>query len=339
MTFLEWLGDTKENVRNNGVQGFAESFYQFYLGGWRRLGRAYNYGIPIYKRDWDLLIVLDACRADLLAEVADDYEFLTAQSEYAIASTSAEWMEKNFLPKHYLSDVRETAYVSGNPFTDEVFFEHQCPICGTERSREPGSPCSTCESSKDPERSPTHQFASLEEVWQTGWDDDLGTIPPEPITERTIDQCRNGPGTRVIAHYMQPHHPFVGSDIETNLHPSGFGEMGRESVWDQLREGRVSSDQVWKAYVNNLRYVLDDVERLLRNVNADRVVITADHANAIGEFGLYGHYRNVPLPAMKRVPWCETTAKNTEEHAPENHTNLDQDSQGVEKRLEDLGYL
>jgi hypothetical protein len=174
-------------------------------------------------------------------------------------------------------------------------------------------------------------------VWQTGWDDDLGTIPPEPITDHTIAACRNGPGERVIAHYMQPHHPFVGSDIETSLAPSGFGEMGRESVWDQLREGRVDREEVWQDYRENLRYVLDDVSRLLQNVDADRVVITADHANSVGEFGLYGHYRNIPLPSMKRVPWCVTSAEDMGGCDPdvEHGNEVDAD---VERRLEELGY-
>lgn len=338
MTFTEWVRDTHDRISEDGFAGVRESAYQLYLGTWRRAGRFYNYGLPVYERNWDLLVVLDACRADLLAEVVNEYDFLNDESVFAAASTSAEWMEKCFLPEPYHNEVHRTSYVSGNPFTDEVFFEHRCPDCGAERSRKPGEACAECGVGADPERVPTHEFASLEEVWQTGWDDNLGTIPASTITNHTIEACRNGSGDRVIAHYMQPHHPFVGSDIETSLHPSGFGEMGRESVWDQLRAGHVDRDQVWRDYRENLRYVLDEVERLLRNVDAERVVITADHGNAVGELGLYGHYRDVPLPSMKRVPWCVTEAENTEGYQPDieqSDRSIDAD---VEQRLKELGY-
>jgi len=33
-------------------------------------------GTNIYERDWDALVVLDACRVDILREVADEYEFI-----------------------------------------------------------------------------------------------------------------------------------------------------------------------------------------------------------------------------------------------------------------------
>lgn len=337
MTVADWLRDTHNRIRNNGLRGIEDSIYELYLGAWRRAGRLYNYGTPIYEEEWDLLIVLDACRADLLAEVTDDYGYLDDRSVYAVASTSAEWMEKSFLPTKYHGMVRRTRYVTGNPFTDEVFFKHRCPDCGAERSRKPGEDCANCGSSNDSKRVPNHEFASLDEVWQTAWDSNLGTIPPAPITDYAIDACRNGSGGRVVAHYMQPHHPFVGSEINTSLSPTGFGEMGRESVWDQLREGQVDKEQVWHDYRENLQYVLDDVTRLLRNVDADRVVVTADHANAMGELGLYGHYRDVPLPAMKRVPWCVTSAENIDEYDPDVHRDDAVDA-SVEERLKELGY-
>lgn len=339
MSFGDWLADTKENIRRDGLTGINESLYQLYLGAWRRFGKVYNYGTPVYDREWDLLVVLDACRADLLSEVADDYEFLSTESTYAPASTSAEWMEKCFLPSRYRGAVRTTGYVSGNPFTDEVFFRHLCPQCESERSRAPGASCDKCGSELRPERTANHEFGLLDEVWQTGWDDELGTIPPRKITDHAIAACRSNDHDRVIAHYMQPHHPFIESDIDTRLHPSGFGEMGRESVWDLLRTGDVEKEQVWRDYRDNLRYVLNDVRRLLRNVDADRVVITADHANAVGEFGLYGHYRNVPIPAMKRVPWCVTNAENVCKDRVDVPNGQPGETSDVESRLEDLGYL
>lgn len=339
MTFEEWLSETQATVREDGLHGLKDALYQLYLGMWRRIGRVYNYGIPIYEREWDVLIVLDACRADLMASVADKCKFASCETVDSVASTSAEWMEKNFNPRKYHDELRKTAYVTGNPFTDEVFFRHECPDCGTVRGRVPGERCSDCGSNRNPERIADHEFYSLEEVWQHAWDDGLGTIPPTPLTDRAIMTWRNESPERMIVHYMQPHHPFVDSSIQTSLSPDGFGEMGRESVWNLLREGAVDRDRVWKDYQANLEYVLEDVSRLLENIDAAQVVITADHGNSVGEWGLYGHYRNVPHAGMKHVPWCETSAENVRKDKLERPSERETDSQDVQSRLEDLGYL
>lgn len=339
MTFADWLRSTRDSIREHGISGLTDSLYELYLGVWRRAGAIFNYGTPIYEEDWEILIVLDACRSDLMAEVTNDYEFVSREHIDSVASTSAEWMEKNFRRAQYEEFVSQTAYVSGNPFTDEVLFRHECPECSEQRSRLKGEPCSVCGNEESPNRVSEHGFGSLEEVWQYAWDDELGTIPPDPITDRAIQTWRETSTDRMIIHYMQPHHPFVGSEIQTSLSPEGFGEMGRESVWELLRRGEVSREEVWRDYRANLQYVLDDVSRLLENVTADRVILTADHGNALGEFGLYGHYRNVPLSAMKRVPWCETTAENIRQEEFGGASVSTGEPNDVEQRLEDLGYI
>jgi len=42
----------------------------------RQLNRVRPDGTPIYEREWDVLVVLDACRLDLMEGVADEYEFI-----------------------------------------------------------------------------------------------------------------------------------------------------------------------------------------------------------------------------------------------------------------------
>lgn len=94
---------------------------------------------------------------------------------------------------------------------------------------------------------------------------------------------------------------------------------------------------MWEAYLATLRYVLDDVALLLENVDAERVVITADHGEAFGEWGFYGHTVGCPHPVVRRVPWVETTATDEETHesavTPEVDAAFDRD-----QHLRDLGY-
>jgi len=73
-------------------------------------------------------------------------------------------------------------------------------------------------------------------------------------------------------------------------------------------------------------------------VDAETVVISSDHGNAIGEWGCYGHRPYVPLPAVKRVPWVETSAVDESTHEPDVEDLGDIDAETVDKRLEALGY-
>lgn len=54
-------------------------------------------------------------------------------------------------------------------------------------------------------------------------------------------------------------------------------------------------EEIRNSYVANLRYVLKHVDPLLENVDADDIVISADHGNAKGERSAYKHPLGVPI--------------------------------------------
>lgn len=268
----------------------------------------WNYGTPIYARDWDLLIVLDACRPDALAAVADEYEFLpeTVPTFQSLGSQSLEWMEKNFTAE-FREALLKTAYVSSNVFTREL----------------------DCD-----------RFALLDEVWQYGWDDDLGTIPPRAVTDRTVQIARENDPDRLIAHYMQPHEPYRSMGDAGSIKRELDHDLLPEGPIHRLQRGEISYNAVWDAYVDNLRWVLDDVETLLENVDADDVVISADHGEALGEWWCYEHPEYAPVPVLKRVPWVKTSATDERTYEPTltpSGESLADDE--IEGRLKDLGYL
>ena len=317
----EWARTSTQAVRQDGVDGVRESGRSFYTGLWRLYGLVTDYGTPIYEREWDLLIVLDACRADLLADVADDYAFLDQESTASVASCSPEWMDKNFVAE-YAAEMERTAYVTGNPYSRD----HVDPA----------------------------QFGLVDDVWQYGWDDDRETLPPDVLTDRAIRVGREHSPDRMILHYMQPHHPFVpnplGAGADTELDGVAFGE--KDTVWNRLRRGELDRDTVWSAYRANLEYVLDSAAVLLDNVDANRVVVTADHGNALGEHRMYGHPMYAPTDALREVPWCVTTATDTGAYHPEldapdeavggietTEQETNGDESDVERKLEHLGYL
>lgn len=306
----QWGRTSARAIRADGWDGVVESARTFYTGLWRLYGLIHNYGTPIFESEWDVLIVLDACRADLMAEVVPDYDFLDDGTTDSVASCSPEWMEKNFTDA-YADAIARTAYVTGNPYS---------------------------QTNVD-----TDAFFLVDEVWRDGWDDEFATILPDVLTDRAIRVARDHRPNRLIVHYMQPHHPFVpnplGDGANTELGGNAFGE--KNSVWNLLRRGEVSHETVWEAYRANLEYVLDSVALFLENVEAERVIITSDHGNAMGEHHMYGHPIYAPVEALKRVPWCVTTATDTGEYDPESMESPEQDGNEatVEEKLQALGYL
>lgn len=267
-------------------------------------------GQPIYDREWDLLVVLDACRPDLLREVSEEYGFLPdrVRTAYSVGSSSLRWHDRNFTQRHR-EEMRNTALVTSNPWTDETLT--------------------------------ADAFERLDEVWRYAWDDSLGTVRPGSITDRTIAAGREDTPDRLIAHYMQPHFPSIPDPLDSELDLENWGERWDGNVWQQLETGELSRERVWESYRSNLRLVLDDVEVLLSNVDAERVVVTADHGNAFGEWRVYGHPHDVHLPVLRSVPWvvCSASDEGTRDPVVDDERTAGPGDDQVTERLADLGYL
>lgn len=302
MGFDDWVRISAKKIRRKGLEGLGDVVYDLYTGLWW-FAWPIPRGMNVYEHEWDLLIVLDACRVDLLRSVADEYEFIdTVERTESVGSMSKEWMAKTFTDE-YADEVSNTAYVTSNVFSERILSDNQ--------------------------------FQELDEVWRYGWDETVNTVPPQPVTDRAIKTARNEEPDRLIVHYIQPHHPFL--DLEQEFDAEPFGPALSDTVVDALRKGKIDFETFWVAYQDNLRCVLDDVELLLSNVDADRVAITADHGDALGEWGIYDHPVGCLHPAVRTVPWVTTTATDRETYEPE--TEREENESAVEERLQALGYV
>jgi len=286
------------NLRYAGLDALREVAWRTYLSA-----GAPTPPDPVLGADWDVLIVLDACRVDLFESVVADRDltFDAVETRISPASSSIEWLQSVFGaagPR----DLSGVGYVTGNPYTDAYLDDDT--------------------------------LAYVDEVWRDGWDDDLGTVPPRPVTDRAITAGRERDLDRLIVHYMQPHFP----SLRTGGDARAVSEWGDEpmSVWEELRFGRDPAD-VWAEYRWNLQQVLDDVALLTENVALGRAVVTADHGNAFGERYIYGHPGGVDLPCLREVPWAVTTATDERTHEPAEHTG-EEPTATVDDRLESLGY-
>ncbi|WP_129115809.1 hypothetical protein [Halegenticoccus tardaugens] len=273
--------------------------------------------VRVVDEDWDTLVVLDACRADLFAERAD----LRAYDEYrtveSLGSTTREWVRRNFAGGTF----GDVVYVTANPYV----------------SREAGD-----------------AFHRLYEPWIDAFDGDLRTVPPEAVVEAARRAHEEHPDKRVVVHFMQPHHPFVGErDLRFSgwrIEGEGHGEPtethGRPyTPWDALWMGAVDRDDLWLAYGDNLTLALDAVSDLLSEIDG-RVVVTSDHGNMLGErtfplpIHVYGHPKGVRSRELVEVPWAVVDAgPRRTVRAGDVRSGSESERSDLEERLADLGYV
>ena len=199
---------------------------------------------------------------------ADSFRWFYEDSgEYwSVASTSKYWLRRTFEDR----DLSSVGYISANPFAADL----------------------------DPDR---FGYFHLEPVADV---EEIETVAPSTLRDHAVTAWRRREELgidRLIIHFMQPHVPF-------RARPEWFEEVYGTETWGSHLTYRVADGEInhadWvAAYSNNLAWVLGGgVEPLTDLVDAT-IGITADHGNAFGEWGLWGHPKGVAVPAVRKVPW------------------------------------
>jgi len=288
-------------------------------------------GTHMLDREWDLLVILDTCRVDALRSVAPEYSYLGSVDRiWSLGGTSPEWIAHTF-DARYRDELRETAYLCANPHGGTVL---------DDRGYVPGKHGQAVKRLYRYGRwNPVEadDVGLFDRIWaydhDTVGDTRIKTqevAPKRYVTDRAIKVGRDYDFNRMILHYMQPHYPYVANAIADD----------REVQTHEERPRRIRSEgkePVWSAYVDHLRYVLDELELLFVNIDADTVVISSDHGDCFGERGIYGHDPGRFHPAVRFVPWAETSASDTKTYEPslEPETAISDDTSA---QLEALGY-
>lgn len=268
------------------------------------------------EEDWDNLLILDACRYDMFAELCPLDGRL--ESRTSRGSSTPEFLRTNFRGRKF----PDTVYVNGNPqgliHLDEDVF------------------CETIH------------------VWKDGWDEELETIHPKTMVEFTLRAADEWPNKRLLVHFMQPHYPFIGDtgrkieqggitgarDELVNTEGDGFA-----NVWRQLRQGNIDRDTFVRAYAENLVLVFPHIDDLLAQLDG-KTVVTSDHGNVIGErlgflpIPLYGHPTGIHIESLVKVPWFVIEGeRRTITAADEGSASAVTDEETAQERLKHLGYV
>lgn len=291
----------------------------------RRHGR----GRLIWDADWDICLVADATRSDLLREVLPDYDWLTPETGWSVGSSSVEWYGRTFSA---VPTAERVGVVTANPF-----------------SRKPNDRDELSHWLKDAtpiDRHVEHVDYVFEDIW--GYDGPHGHIdvtPAEAVTDRAYEMWTGNDVDRLVVHYMQPHLPFRSTpewhgkrgDLDHFGEPGSPYDGDGKEIWKQVRDGERGHEEVWAAYRDNLRWVLDDINRLREALNAE-FLLTADHGNGMGEWGVWSHPPGVYTPQLRRVPWVRFSGTADRAFEPSRVGEETDGARDVSEQLEALGY-
>lgn len=267
--------------------------------------------------------------------MAPEYDFLSdIGSIRSVGGRSPEWIAKTFVDK-YEEQIRNTAYLSANVFSKQIL---------RDRHHESVSPNEVNLAYSLLSRLPTvdastlgrfeylYEFEPVSKEGPLGHKD--GGTPPRYVTDRGIAVGRKYDFDRLILHYLQPHPPYVANAVESGRELEQY-----ESDWWGYFGETGDYETIWNTYLDELRYVLDDIEILLKNIDADSVVISADHGESFGEYWEFGHKTGSINPTVRTVPWVKTTANDTGSYTPSISPPSDTESDdSVDDRLAALGY-
>jgi hypothetical protein len=269
--------------------------------------------------EWDYLVVLDACRYDFFERVYREYLDGSLEKRRSPGSSTPEWVAEAF-PDSY-----DIGYVSANPFVNGI------DVALDETKW--GSSCGYSWRATD-------HFEAVYDVWNTGWDEELGTVPPEAVN-RVVAEKRDAIADhdRTVIHYLQPHAPYIsggtgrklkhlreGVDAGGEAADGGFLNPVRRRVEAKLGQSELamklgmlvelspltlldagqegSRAVIERHYEENLRLVMESVAELVADLDG-RVVVTADHGEAFGEQGVWEHHVGKHIPVLVEVPWLE----------------------------------
>lgn len=285
--------------------------------------RKYNHrGVDIIAEDWDFLIILDACRYDTFAKTHE----LPGQLEKRVSrgTHTREFLRGNFHDR----ELRDTVYVTASPqlynWRDQINAE----------------------------------FHEVVNVWrEDGWDDQYGTVLPGTMEEHVQRAAEEYQNKRIIAHFMQPHYPFINSG--QHLNTGRLQEGQGADVWGLLRENKIDAgpEEVMAAIQDNLQAVLPVVESLMTEIKG-LTVVTSDHGNMVGErarpFPMreWGHPPGIYTHELATIPWLiydVGTRRDIEGDVADNRDDMSGtptgqqgpsiDDEALEDRLQQLGYV
>lgn len=252
----------------------------------------------IKESEWDVLVILDACRFDVLRRIAN-WPIAQVTSP---GSCTPEWLTAAQKAELF----RDTAVITANPQYDKLSLDFSCE--------------------------------SIHHSWDTDWSSKLQTTPPEPVLDRVSTELESGTSQVIahLEQPHWPYIVKLGDSWQPAYNDFGPWIVdGTEisSVQVAFERGLIDASLAQQAYSASVASIWDVLLDYIPSWVAEgsSIVVTADHGETFGrlrDFGFYEHPCGCHISSLTSVPWVEFSATVT----------VDKDSGSVEERLRALGY-
>ncbi len=268
-----------------------------------------NKKVDIVKEPWDFLVILDTCRYDIFKQVYRDF-FKCGKLKRALspANHTREWLIKCFPDKY-----EDIVYISGNPnINSKIVMKSGGKVFSAKE-----------------------HFFKIIDVWNYGWDESIGQVPPKQINKAFHKYYLKYPNKRFILHYQQPHFPWISIGGEPKSFQDKYKKIYNNAV-KRIKKRHIIKEIIphvfwWKlheilktppesnrekhyrlygrkgmidAYTKDLELGLKHVKFLTDYIDG-YWLITADHGEQLGELGIYAHPPYGRLKKQYEVPWFE----------------------------------
>jgi len=267
--------------------------------------------LSLLEEEWDIAIILDACRYDTFQEVYRRYLPPGRLEKRIGASDTLDWLHSVFGKETACDNI---VYVSGHPGINGkgvVWISFNA----------------------------NEKFCKVYDAWFTGWDWKIGTTLPSEVVKTAFQARKEYPDKKMIIHFVQPHFPYrkapcpsTYSDLKgvkgnpklDYLAQKLFRVLGinfsrfRTSYWtirkilnlkcEDLNEfywRNYTVEALRKLYRDNLEWALDYVKTIVKEFNYSKIVVTSDHGEAFGENGEFFHLYKTKNPVVRLVPYWQ----------------------------------
>jgi len=280
----------------------------------------------VLNTDWDILIVIDACRYDYFKKYYKEIfnngklEKVTSPAVWTFG-----WLVEIFGGKVWDDIVLLKNWVSGYVLSKEEFDMESKKWIITDIIKK----------LKYQHHAKTKFFGHVIKM-QPG--KEYATLHPKMAYEKTISAVKKYPNKKIILFFRQVHEPYI-YWLERNMVPdeeqtwrqgtSIFAGLKRlifinfiqkiftsEQIWTIVNKfglppngptGKIWTDYGWdgvkKGYIEDMILVLKYAKKIIDKYPNKKVIVTSDHGELLGEHGRFGHITNKRFKEVVEVPW------------------------------------
>ena len=322
---------------NHGVRTLAKEFPPFFHKTIDNItlpltnyffDQKYGKGESIMSKEWDNLLLFDACRYDYFRRISP-FQKNIVERRVTLGSRTPQFYHRTFDNK----TCHDIVCVTANPQTLRYDFER--------------------------DNSPFHAIISVVDQW----DERLQTVHPMDVYEASARAEKKYPNKRLLIHFLQPHAPFIGPTAKQLRKRTGktiggldpgreYTDMKTKKIDTTSYRGMLRHDPkldlstIRESYIETLRIVTNYVIGLAGKLKG-KTAISSDHGELLGDrihrFGSrrWEHPGGVRSKELCLVPWVEipTDEKKTITSDPPTNNTNNVDQSMINEKLQSLGYM